>query len=326
MERMSLAVVRQLDADHERGGIWYLSGHRDHVLSIAASSHGVFATCDAKGLGLLWKHDTSHSNSDPSHVSRISSEGPAIVAACFPSSTRLCTAQGNGRVGVWDIEASTEVQSLSRLPSRGKSVNWPVINALSAWESDLVAYGGDDGYLVLSSLAVRNPVVSVNLRVPITSVAAAATSLLVGDVLGNIRCFDTRTFKSLYCFQGHRGVVTSVSVKEDASLAVSYGMDDSLALWNALPFSLTTEDRLIHRGEFHQGDTKTLLRCDWATSGAALVPVSDGRVVYLSAPTLDGIRTILPGRHRREPAQCAAFIGDGYAVSSAETEVILQRI
>nr|CCC95689.1 unnamed protein product [Trypanosoma congolense IL3000] len=322
---MSLTVLSRLAPDSGKKNFWYLSGHRNNVLAVAKGSHGVFATCDEKGLGLLWQHDALSLDGSPSHVGRITTEGPAIVDACFLLSTRLCTAQGDGRVVLWDVEKGTGERSFSRAVGRLGAANWPVINAVTTWGGKCFAYGGDDGHLALADVSMKEPLTTFNLRVPVTCVAVSNNSLLVGDVLGTIRCYDTRVFKGLYSFQGHSDVVTSLSLNGDASVVISYGMDNALFCWNALSFALNTEDRLLYRGAFNQGNTRSLLRCDWDEGGAVVVPINDGHVIHLNAPKPGNTTAPLPARHRWEPVRCAAFVSNGCVVSSAETEVILQQ-
>ncbi|RNF23488.1 putative U5 snRNP-specific 40 kDa protein [Trypanosoma conorhini] len=322
---MSLALVEKPASSANGGSSWFLSGHQKVVLGIATDGCGVFASCDVGGLGLLWRSDVASNGGGPTHVSRIATEGPAIVDACFLRHTRLCTAQGDGTVGVWNVETAQREHSFCRFSGRGRSINWPVINAVTAVNDASVVFGGDDGFLVLSDPKQKKNLATINLRVPITSLAASSDSFFVGDVLGNIRCFDARMMRSLYGFKAHRDVVSCVALNAGATGMVSYGLDGSLILWDVMPFALRTSDRLLHRIEVQQGDSRDLLRCGWSKHDTIIVPASGGHVECVTVAAFEGARATLPVRHREDSVQCAVFVDDAVAVSSAGAEVLLQR-
>ncbi|EAN91671.1 putative U5 snRNP-specific 40 kDa protein [Trypanosoma cruzi] len=322
---MSLSLAVKPAGSANGGDSWFLSGHNNDVLGIATDGSGVFATCDVEGVGLFWRHDVSLHDGGPTHVSRIATDGPAIVDACFFRLTRLCTAQGDGTVGVWNVETGQREHSFCRLSGRGKPMNWTVLNAVTVANDTSIVFGGDDGFLVLGDFKQKKNGATINLRVPITSIAASGDSIFVGDVLGNIRCFDARTMRSLYSLKGHSDVVNCVALNVGATSMVSYGMDNSLVLWDVMPFAINTSDRLLHRIEVQQGESRTLLRCGWSRNDTIVVPAGDGHVVCVSALKFEGARATLPVRHREDSVKSAVFVGDDLAVSSAGTEVILQR-
>ncbi|ORC86964.1 putative U5 snRNP-specific 40 kDa protein [Trypanosoma theileri] len=321
---MSLAVVEKPLGSKNVDGVWFLLGHNSDVLSIATDGSDVFATCDAGGVGLLWKHNSSSYNESPLHVCGIRTGGPAILDSCFLNHTRLCTAQGDGNVGVWNVETAQCVHSICRTSGRGRSSDWSVINALTVLDGKLLAYGGDDGFLVLCDPLQNKILSTVNMRVPITSVVASSDSLFIGDVLGGIRCFDIRMLRNLYTLRNHRDVVSSLVLNDDATMLVSYGMDNLLTLWDVAPFALSANDRLLHRTNIHQGDSRKLLRCNWSKKGTILVPAGDGQVFRVNASMFEGVKMTLPVSHREGPAQCSVFLGDEVAVSCSGSEVILQ--
>ncbi|KAH9600457.1 hypothetical protein LSM04_006184 [Trypanosoma melophagium] len=321
---MSLAVVKNPLSSKSSGGVWFLFGHNSDVLSIATDGSDVFATCDAGGVGLLWKHNRSAYDGGPMHVCGIKTGGPAILDACFLNHTRLCTAQGDGNVGVWNVETAQCVDSICRKSGRGRSSDWSVINSLTVLDGKLIVYGGDDGFLVLCDPLQNKIFSTINMRVPITSVVASSDSLFVADVLGGIRCLDTRVLRSLYILRTHRDVVSSLVLNDDATMLVSYGMDNLLALWDVAPFALSASDRLLHRCNIHQGESRNLLRCDWSKKGTILVPAGDGKIFRVNASLFEEVKMTLPVSHQEEPAQCVAFLGDEVAASCARSEVILQ--
>ncbi|KAG8345074.1 hypothetical protein ERJ75_001247700 [Trypanosoma vivax] len=323
---MSLAVVEQAIAGSGRNDVWYLSGHKSEVLAVASDSSNVLATCDKQGLGLLWKLNTSDQDTPPAHVGRLATDGPAIVDACFLQHVRLCTAQGDGNVGIHDLETGKRELSLSRAPGRMKCVNWPVINAVSTWNDKQIVFGGDDGFLVLCEITQKEPLASLNLRVPITSIAASGDSFFVADVTGMIRCFDGRTLNCVYSSRGHSDVVSCVSLNEDASILVSYGMDNLVGLWDVMPFAVSAEDRLIHRFNVQHSDTRDLLRCSWLRDGSVLVPTGHGEVVRLHTSMHSGKISKLFVQHNYQPVRCAASVCEGFCVSAAGSEVVLQRV
>ncbi|RNF04410.1 putative U5 snRNP-specific 40 kDa protein [Trypanosoma rangeli] len=323
---MSLSLVERPVRGATGGGSWFLSGHQKEVLGIATDGSGIFATCDVGGIGLLWRSDAASRDGGPTHVSGIATEGPAIVDACFLRHTHLCTAQGDGTVGMWDVETAQREHSFDRFSGRGRPINWPVINAVTAVNEAFVVFGGDDGFLVLADCKQKKNIATVNLRVPITSLAASRDSFFVGDVLGNIRCFDTRTMRSLYGFKGHRDVVSCMALDVGATSMISYGLDNSLILWDVMPFALSTSDRLLHRIEVQQGASRALLRCDWSKNDTIIVPAGGGHVERVTVAAFEGTRETLPVRHREDVVQCAVFVDDAVAVSSAGTEVILQPV
>lgn len=278
---MALSVVNKYEATgaaagHVSKASWSLHGHDDEVLSAAARKN-LFATCSADGVSLLWRlPDTAKG---PENVCKLSTGGPAALDVCFVDDRRIATAQGDATVSLWDIETGKRLTSLSRVKVPGRS-SWPVINAVAMAAEEILAFGGDDGYL--SFVDCRSPSISssINRKTPITALAATDGSLFSGDACGRVCGFDQRMswrrFMDLKCAAD---AVSSVACGAKGGVATVYTMDSRLSLVDTQPFAVDEADRLLASVDVNHGQGRTLMRGDWCGAlDAAIVPTADGTV------------------------------------------------
>lgn len=261
---MSLTVVQEPQAPRAAPrAVWSLHGHDDEVLSACAHKN-LFATCGVDGVALVWQLSPEE-RKGPLNVCRIVTRGPAMLDACFVDDRRLATAQGDATVAVWSVETGQQVVSVSRSKVAGRT-SWPVVNAVTTTSRDSLCFGGDEGYVVFVDTRSLTVTSSMNLKVPITSLTAAADgSLFSGDVAGHVRGFEPRmSWRKFMDTKCAAAGVASVTCGAKGDLAAVYTMDGNASLVDTQPFAMNQQERLLASTTLGYGEDKTLRRGDWS--------------------------------------------------------------
>lgn len=302
---------------------WSLHGHTEEILS-ASVHNNVCATSGADGLVLLWRVGET----EPVHVCRLNTNGPAAVDVKWHGYSHVLVAQGDASATMWNVETGAVLHTFSRHKVKGRCT-WPVVNCIETVSPINAVYGGDDGYVVLCDTRSGEVSSTMNLHTPISSIACDDESMYVGDACGEVHWYDMRMgYKQVESIQCASDAIMTIAVHTKFKQFFTYSRDGEVQAVDSQPFALSSADRLLSRASLHECERYSILRGGLSASRSALaIPDGTGDVVSLSTNDIGGgVQKVLFHGNDQRPSNVCAFVNDDYILCGGGTEVTLALI
>jgi len=286
-----------------------LTGHEREVMTTKISPNGkVLASGGYDRKIFLWQVYGNCKN----HMVFEGHKGPILHLSWKIDGSQLYSASADAFGAVWDVEEGVRVKKL-----RGHA---DPINCISPLRrgSPLVVTASDDQTARVWDLRCRAAVKVLRTSTPTTSALFSddGSQVFTTGADEDIKVWDFRTDEVVLTLDGHRDMVTDLSLSPDGSYLLSNAMDNQLRVWDVRPF--VSGERCVKLFEGHQHNyEKNLLKCSWSPDGSKVTAGSSDGFVYVWDTTSRQIIYKLPGHggsvnevcfHPQEPiiASCSS--------------------
>ncbi len=239
------------------------------ALAFSPTRPGLLATGDTDKTIKMWDLTT---NAPPSTFAKVTS---VEVLAISPDGEKLASANGDGRVELWDIKTGTQTWSM---PGHGEAGD-PALCVAFSPNGKLVASGGGDTKVRLWNAAtgeqVGSPLEGHTAFVYSLDFSPDGGLLATGGFDSRVLVWDIATRLAGPPLLGHKGRVMSVDFSPDGKTLVSGGADNTIRSWNVATSRQTGMLR---------GHTREIHSLAFSPDGQSLVSVSDTTVRLWDAP------------------------------------------
>eukprot|EP00808_Paulinella_micropora_P008835 g29089.t1 len=271
-----------------------LVGHAGHIFAAKFNHEGThLASGGHDRLVYLW-----HTYGDCDNTSVLKGHQNSILDLWWgQDGDLLFTASADKSGLVYDL---TTGERTKKFRQQNAAVNCVTGNRRGR---QLVATGSDDCTALIYDLRQRLACYKMknDYQVLSTQFSDDSSQLFVAGIDDAIQCYELRTEKVLYTFEGHSDAVTGIRLSPDGSYLLSTSRDNTMRSWDVRPFVSRQQREKGRAVAIYQGHCcdvqNNLLRCAWSADGSKVTSGSADYFVYIWDAKSTKILYKLPG-HR----------------------------
>jgi len=275
-----------------------LLGHRGTIVGLAVGPGGEVISAAEDGTVRRW---------ETADLEAPLIAGESVWGMAFRGDgRRLATADGAGRVRIWDPQTRELVREIAAHEGDAVSV------LFAAGGSQLVSTGNDGRLRVWSAesgemLAELEDV--EDGRGVALSLSPDGRTLAAGSSRGTVKLWDLGTRKHLATLAGHDGEVSQALFTPDGSRLVTVAADGQVITWEAAPGTERARFR-AHDGAIHGAAL--------SPDGTLLATAGEDRTLHLWDLASGKLVRAIPGHAER--VWSLAFSPDGHLLASASND------
>ena len=266
-----------------------LSGHKDEIFCGKFSKDGLlFATAGVdKNINIWDTFDKQCKN-----ISVLQGHNNAIMDIAWTTNNKIISSSADKSIFIWDIY---QAKRLKKLSGHNNIVNSCDVSTKG---DEIIASAGEDCNFMLWDLRTKKEILKENLKYQLTAIRISSygTKVYIGGIENKIYCYDTRNNMVEGILEGHVDTVTGLSLSNDETKLLSYGMDGQVIIWNLYDYLDNNKVIKVFQGTKNNIE-KNLIRCAWSSDDRLISCGSADKHTYIWNYNTEKLIHKLPGHN-----------------------------